>query len=365
MQEAVSNRQIAGLRALAALAAELSGRKRADERIQALLETAVRMMDVEQAVLAILEPTGSTLTVRAAIPALTGARFERQSLAWTVAAFGRAEVVPDLASDPRRMGIPAELMLRRTLCAPLNIGGAGRGVLLAGNVDSGTRPTDALDLFLLEALAGFAAGILVQEAEEQRELRFHSRLARLAAHDLDSGGPRELDAVLRNFARRERIDFQEEDPTAPLLAELCLATRASAAALAVAGPDGRFRIERSWKLPPEISAEWSEPVETSRRLHEGRMSVAVAGTDSGFPGAALDLRVRVPGANGERVLHVLSPRERAAFNREDARCAELAAVQLAAMVDRMAKPAGLDEPAADAPAELPLLDLDALRPLEG
>lgn len=334
-----SERQASGLRAIAALASDFSERKRPDEQIQAVLSAALEVLEVEQAVLAVMDPTGSTLTVRAASPALTGGRFERGSLAWTVAAFGRPEVVPDLAADPRRVGVPAELMVRRTLCVPIRIAGAGRGVLLVGSMEPGACVTDAIDLFLLEVLANVAAGVLVQEVEEIREQRFHARLERLATYAVDGDRrARVLDAVVRGIAQRQGIPSDEADPCLPLLAELCLATRAKAAAVALLGPDGNFRIERACGLSAEVRSAWCESAEAAKRLHEdgGRMTSILPGADSGFAEAGLDLRVLISSGTGERILHVLSPRERMAFSREDARCSEIAAVQLGARADRAA-----------------------------
>lgn len=66
------------------------------------------------------------------------------------------------------------------------------------------------------------------------------------------------------------------------------------------------------------------------------MTSILPGADSGFAEAGLDLRVLISSGTGERILHVLSPRERMAFSREDARCSEIAAVQLGARADRAA-----------------------------
>lgn len=339
----------------------MAERRPPEEILQAVLSAVRSVLDVDVVAIALLDPTGATVTVRASsTPELLRRVFPQSSLAWCVAAFGRAEAVPDLATDPRRGPISAELPFRRTLCAPMRAKDVARGVLLAGCGAPGAQPTDSMDLSLLVAFGEFAAHALVAEAERLREIAFHQKLEWLAAAShLRLKHRRDLDAELRGIAERQSVDIYEEHRSEPLLRDVVVATHAVAAAIAVREEDGRFGIADALGLKCEEILAWQEDGDACQRFHdERRMSLVTAGADSGFPRHRQDMRVQIPCDGATRVLHVLSAKGRQAFGPEDLRCAEIVAVQIAALADRKLLEAKLN--VALAAPEVPLV----LEPLQ-
>lgn len=339
------SRETRALAMMCAIAARIAERRPPEEILQSVLAAVRSVLDVDTVAAATLEPTGASVMVRAAsAPELVRQVFPEQSLPWCVATFGRAEAVPDLVCDPRRGPISRELPFRRTLCGPFRAKGVGRGALLAGSATPGALPSDAADLALLVAFGELAAHAIVAEAERQREEALHRKLERLASvTHVRLRKRRDFDETLRGIAERKSLDLYEEHRCEPLLRDVVAATGAVASAIAVRDGSGRFRIADAYGLKAEEIVAWVEEVNAANAVHgDHRMTVVTTGEASGFPHHREDLRVEVPCEGTERVLHVLSARGRLPFGREDQRCAEIIALQIAALAERQELEAKLD-----------------------
>lgn len=313
-------------------------REAPDRQLSSILAEVRAALGLDVAVLLECEPAdGSFGVVQFSGSELAGLRLGPECLAGTVTRHRRGEVVPDLSRDPRRAELGEAVRIRRTLCVPVDAGDGPVGALLAGSTSrEGSSPDDAHDIAVLTVFGEMAAHAWRAERERVAEVRRHDRLAALAAamRDRRLGGT-DLDEALGAIATRRGMRLERESGPDPLLPEVCAATGAAAAAMAVLGTDGCFRIADAWNLPPSLVGTWSQSTASAREGQEpGRLARIVPAEGAGFRGFRDDLRVIVPShSEGERILHVLSAPERAPFGPMDVRCAEVAAIHLAGVAD--------------------------------
>ena len=324
MSETTVNRRLEqALATLTSLSIGAAGRAEQPQRVlDATVRAALDMLHGDVALIALFEGSHEELVVRAIAgptEALGTTVPFGDSVMGTVAAMRRPEVVADLPGDPRRIESVELRGIVRGVFAPLAVGDACLGAIMVGQTSARRSDDDSTDLTLLSMLGEQTASILQSARTLEEERRFAHTLSRLSGY----------------VARAE--SGSGADGVGDLLREIAMAAGGEAAAIAEESDDGAFHITHSWNLSEESVAAWNAGTWKAATKFETSFSAVIPAARAHFePRYVHDLLVRAARSGARTGLHILSSERSSPFRTVHLRIAEVMAVHVGAMLDRMA-----------------------------